>query len=153
MIWLSNVLPDIHVDEKPVCNYLNLKPSPVLHISKAFLCHIQIWSKRDNALCFVKTLTRPFHSFRKPHWSFSWSWCTQPFLWRPSLTPLTPALSVPRAAPAFIVLLLTQSPFTDVHSKQRSIDVTEFYLLLNLRLLIRTEYTLWLGSLWTQLQL
>lgn len=39
-IWLANVLPDIHVDEKPVYNYLNLRPNSTWHISKVFLYRI-----------------------------------------------------------------------------------------------------------------
>ena len=35
-----NVLTDIHVDEKPVYNYLILKSHSILHISKVFLYHI-----------------------------------------------------------------------------------------------------------------
>jgi hypothetical protein len=145
VIWLSNVLPDIHVDEKPVCNYLNLNLARFRISAKNFLCHIQISRKGwGGSTLFCWDLSKTFHGFRKPHCCFSWSWLSQPSLWQPSLMPLTPILVIPHPALPFIVWLLVQLFFVDIYSKQRSINVLDLYVLLNPCLLIRTEHTLWL---------
>lgn len=133
---LSNGLPDIHVYEKPVCNDLNLKPSSVLHISQKSLCHIhdREFSRSEvgekHVLCFVATSA----SLALAHQGC----VTHPCSVHPSchLSPLQPSL---RRLPVSLCRCLS-SPSLLVYSKQRSVSVIEFCVLLNLSLLTGAEY-------------